>query len=173
MSFTTADDEITQKEFEVQLSRLKIDLIELNIYDSPKIYKIPYLNKLKRLDCSLTNISSIPFMKKLRELGCGSCKKLSEIPNLPNLRKLGCDATNISFIPLMRKLRELYCHGCPNLIKIPNFPNLIILYCDNNLKIKFYNKNLRINHRINTIAIQHLQGRLYQNNYRAYELLMF
>ncbi len=136
------------------------------------LLEIPNFPNLKQLVCAFSSsIASIHPMEKLEELDCNYCQNLLEIPYLPNLKELDCSFTNIKSIPLMEKLEELHCSLCPNLFKIPHFPNLKeLLRVDYHLKIKFYNKNLRI-HFFNTIQI--FQGRLFQNTYSTYELLIF
>ncbi len=110
-------------------------------------------------------------IKNITELDVSCRSIIIDIPYFPNLKKLNCYCSNIYSIPLMEKLEELYCWNCLKLPEIPNFPNLIVLHCTNNLKIKFYKKNLVINCCKGTF--QHFQGRLFQNTYRTYELLIF
>ncbi len=136
------------------------------------LYKIPYLPNLKILGCERGDIRSIPLMKKLEKLWVSNCPNLCEIPCFPNLKKLHYSRTNIKYIPPMEKLEELWIFDCPKLYEISHFPNLKKI-CHHNMimKIKFYNKELKIYDKQNTL--QHFQGRLYQNTYRTYELLIF
>ncbi len=182
----------TQEEFENKINEIGIkNITKINISCNLNITIIPYFPNLKILCCGWTIYTTIPFMEKLEELYCWSCHNLTEIPLFPNLKLLECSWTNISFIPFMENLeklscsgclniikipyfynlKELYCERCPNLLEIPNFPNLKKLWCDCTLKIKFYNKDLEIRPKINTL--QYFQGRLFQNTYRTYELLIF
>ncbi len=162
----------TRKEFEYKINEVGTDNItELHISYCVNIHKIPYLPNLKILYCNNSSISSIPFMEKLEKLYCYDCSKLIEIPYFPNLKFLNCFSINIKSIPFMEKLELLCCIECPNLHEIPSFPKLKQLWCDDNIKFKFCVKNLHVDDEDNTF--QHLQGRLYQNTYRTYELLIF
>ncbi len=197
----------TQGEFENKINEVEIkNITELDVSCRSIIIDIPYFPNLKKLNCSCSNIYSIPLMEKLEEIYCYFCPNIKEIPNFPNLKELNCSHninississmknleklicfnsnipyipyfpslkilrcydTNITSISSMEKLEEICCYLCPNLHEIPNFPNLKKLCYNGDLKIKFYNKNLLINCKIN------FQGRLFQNTYRTYELLMF
>ncbi len=145
----------------------------------PNLLEIPNFPNLKKLNCRNTNITSIPHMKKLKEIDCSR--------------------TNIKSIPPIKKLKSLIIIDCPNIIEIPNFPNLEVLACIysspkifdftklkkmKKLKeiecaissVKFYIKNLKIINESDIYQNNHiyiLQGRLYQNIYCTYELLIF
>ncbi len=183
----------TREEFENKINKVGIENItDLDLNFNKNITELPNFPNLRILNCSFTYIKTIPFMEKLEELICFSCPGLSKIPHFPNLKKLGISDTNFSFIPIFEKLELLVCNICPKLFEIPYLPNLRELwlystvdfvkvsylpnlkklYCYHNLKIKFYNKDLIINDKIDT-TIQHFQGMLYQNTYRTYELLIF
>ncbi len=195
--------QFTQEEFEDKINEVGIENItELDLNFCENISNIFYFPNLKILNCSYASISSIALMEKLEELWCHHCPNLVEIPNFPNLKELhywncynileipnfsdlkelSCEYTNTTSIPLMKNLEILDCRKCPNFYKIPHLPNLKILKCNNNLKIKFYFKNLEIiyedilftylGHRYKNTH-HHFQGRLYQNTYRTYELLIF
>ncbi len=155
------------------------------------ISSIPPMENLELLECNeCENLCEIPYLPKLKKLSCYSCPDILEIPYLPNLevlffplaeknflsfsknlKILFCSHSSIKSIPPMEKLEQLQCHDCPNLLEIPNFPNLRKIQCDYYLKIKFYNKDLEVNN--NIISFHHFQGRLFQNTYRTYELLIF
>ncbi len=166
-------DHFTQEQFENKINEIGIENItELWFHNCPNILEIPYLPNLKLLQCSRTNITSIPYIEKLELLHCCMCPNLTEIPYFPNLRELQCFYTNIKSISPMEKIKLLVCSPCPNLHKISYCFSLNILYCDDYLKIKFYKKDLEINNEQGTIN-QQLQGRLFQNTYRTYELLIF
>ncbi len=150
MSITIPHD-YSQKEFENEIEKLGIkNIMQLCISFCMDITYIPYFPNLVKLICSCSSITSIPFMEKLEVLICSFCS-IFEIPNFP-------------------KLNYIDCEWCPNLFTVPNFLRMKELKCDKNLKIKFYKKNLKVN--MNN-ATQHLQGRLYQNMYPMYELLIF
>ncbi len=169
----TITQQFTQEEFEHRINEVGIENV-VNLYiNYSNIYKIPYFPNLKELSCSFSNISSIPSMKKLDSLWCYGCPNLSEIFHCPNLRQLDCSYSNVSLINSMENLVWLLCDNCPNLLEIPYLPNLKFLKCDINLKMKFYTKILIVINHEKAVTIQHLQGRLYQNTYRTYELLIF
>ncbi len=169
----TIPEYFTQEEFENKIKKVGIEnIIHLNIILNEQITRIPYFPRLKILIVSFTNISSIPYMENLEELYCDNCNFFSEIRYFPKLRILSCRRTNILSIPFMENLEVLDCTHCPNILKIFCYPNLKNLYCSIDLKIKFYNKNLEVNWKTVKIQIQYFQGKLYQNSYRAYELLM-
>ncbi len=163
---------LSKKEFEDEINKAGIENItELRITHYGHFDQISYVPNLEYLNCQCCNATLISSMKKLTQIICCFCPNISEIPFLTDLEKLYCCGTNISSIPHMEKLETLWCYQCPKLYEIPNLPNLNQLYCDDDLKIKFYNKKLRVNDK--KIMPQYLQGRLYQNIYRTYELLVF
>ncbi len=173
----------TQGGFENKINEIGVkNITELNIYvcDCKKFMNSSsgYLNlsRFNNFSLSIDNLlsnnnSSISFIEKLQELDCCHFSNISKIPYLPNLKKLICSFTDISSIPPMEKLEELNCCECPKLSEISNLPKLEKLHCSISLKIKVYNKNLKINYCKD--MFQHFQGRLFQNTYRNYELLIF
>ncbi len=163
-------NEYTQEDFYYKIKKVGENNINSLTILSEHIKIIPDLPNLKRIICQFGFIDYIYPMKNLEEIFCHSCKKITKFENFPGLKILSCPFTHISSIPLMEKLELLICLNCPGLKEIPNFPNLKTLICDKDLKIKFYNKNLEVNCKMNTI--QHFQGRLYQNMHLMYELLM-
>ncbi len=165
----------TQEKFENEITKLAIDNIIVMLFccNNSKISKISNFPNLKILVCEESNISFISSMKNLKELHCRNCPKFTKIHNFPNLEKLNCSNSGIYHIPFMKKLEILGCTNCPNLLTIPNLPNLKKLFCSSRcLKVKFYNKDLIVNGGEKN-SFQHYQGRLYQNTYRTYELLIF
>ncbi len=163
----------TQDFFNEEIKKLGPNIINIIIYNNNKGIIIPPIHGLTMLTCSYSDTESIPFIPNLRTLNIINCPNIKKIHNFPNLRILNCNFSKITFIPPMKNLKEIICKCCLELYELTNIPNLTDLQCDNDLKIKFYNKNMRINYKINAITIQHLQGRLYQNTYRLYELLIF
>ncbi len=162
----------TQEQFENRINEIGIENItDLTVEFCKNITNIIFLSNLKLLDCTFSSIISISPMEKLEWLRCDNCPNLLEIPYFPSLLILDCKWTKIRSIPLMEKLEQLVCYDCPDLIEIPNFPNLKAIMCDFTVRMKFYSKNLIINCERDTL--QHLQGRLFQNTYRTYELLIF
>ncbi len=168
------------------------NLEELDCVES-NIFHISPMNNLKKIYCRLCpNLRNITGnFPELKILYCRNNEHVEVIGNMENLEALDCSYTNIVFIPHIEKLKRLYCDGCPNLVEIPYLPNLLILYCRYVEKIKFiiirsnklyilrydfyiknkvFNRNLEINNIDNTI--HHFQGKLYQNMYRMYELLL-
>ncbi len=163
----------TKKTIEDEIDKVGTDNItELCIFSNKNIIEIPHLPNLKKLWCTFcTNIISIPLMETLEEIVCVHCPNILKIDHFPNLKKLWYTNNNGFSIPKIKKMEELWCYQCPNILEIPYFPNLEYLICDKDLKIRFYNKDLGINNSI--YSIQHFQGRLFQNTYRTYELLIF
>ncbi len=170
-------EDFTQKQFEDKINEVGIENITiLIISDNSYITKIPCFPNLKELCCYCdTNIISISSMKNLEILCCYECPNIAKFPSFPNLKKLILlhINTNIYSISPMENLEKLHLINCPKLVKIPYLPNLKYLNCFNDyLKIKFYKKDLNFEGDKKNIS-QHLQGRLYQNTYRTYELLIF
>ncbi len=169
-------------------------LESLNCNYCKNIYSIDSFPNLKEICCRGSNIINISSMEKLEVLDCACCQNMKSINYFPNLRALCCNySPDIFSIVLMEKLEILYVHMCINLSEIPNFPNLKELNisgCLNMnkfpllLKLDILNINRIVKLRICCQYIYvgghrffnsrgYLQGRLYQNTYRAYELLIF
>ncbi len=164
------DHNITQREFENKINEAGVNNItELYIFLCINITNIPHLPNLIKLICEFVNISSIPFMEKLEVLYCTDCPNLHVLPNFPKLIELNCGYAVFKSIPPFKKLKIMYCFGI-DLCILPNLPELRELHSDRNFKIKFYNKKLNIS---NPLMRKSIQGKLYQNIYRTYELLIF
>ncbi len=140
-----------------------------------QITQIPHFPNLKKLSCNSTYIKYIPFIEKLETIECSKCKYLTQIPDLPNLRILSCSSNDISHLPFLKKIKEITCYNSGiKEIFISSNSNLECVICDDNLKIKIYNKNMKIivhNTNKNNL-IKYFQGRLFQNTYRMYDLLI-
>lgn len=100
---------------------------ELNI-NSLRITSLPDLpSDITVLDCSNTDITSIPDHPNLIELYCWGTK-ITRIPYAPNLRVLYCTNTDITVIPSLPHLVRLMCDN--TLITVlPDLPNLQLLLC--------------------------------------------
>ncbi len=146
----------------------------LTCYDCIDLIEIGHLPKLKYLDCSATKIKSIPFMENLKELLCDNCENLIKIPNFPKLEKLNCSRCNIRYIPLIKSITNLNCFDCANIFEISYFfENIKNLVCDiDNKRIKIYSKDLTIRDIFIRRSYDNTRGKMYQNIYRMYELLI-
>ncbi len=163
----------------------------LEIYGCSNITELPELLKLKRLLCE-NQIKNIPFYKNLEELFIINSYNSGNIRlfhNYHHLKKIFISNISIEPFPPLENLEKLYMSNITHNFYIPNFPNLKKLVIKNMLikirefpsklknieinvgRIKIYKENIKFNHNKNTIF--HLQGRLFQNTYRVYELLIF
>ncbi len=122
----------TQKEFKNKLEEIGIEnIIELNLNYNKFIKKVPCIPNLKKLECNLSNVKSITYMKNLEELSCILCKHITYLKNFPKLRVLIFNYNNMINFPLYKNLEELYIIGCTNVVSILSFPKLKILRCFN------------------------------------------
>jgi Leucine-rich repeat (LRR) protein len=106
----------------------KETLIDLECSYS-QITSLPNMPKLKALNCRNTIIINLPDIPNLIELYC-SISQITSLPDMPNLEILDCSNTQITNLPNMPNLKELYCYGT-NITSLPNMPNLRYLCCSN------------------------------------------
>lgn len=113
-----------------RLKRLDCTLNQLTIF--------PSIPTLTHLVISSNQISTIPPHAALKSLSCGH-NALGKIPQMPLLETLDCDHNMISQIEPMELLSELYCDS-NQLSELGQFPNLRILHCCFNpiKRVRFY-----------------------------------
>ncbi len=149
-------------------------LVKICCMSSKNMKKILYFPNLEELICSGSSITSIAYMEKLKKLECAACLNLKKISHLFNLEVLDCSQNKINFfIPLNENLKELKCTKCPNLHELYCNDKLEKIKCDEELKIKRSSKNLvEVETEFGKNNDKILQGKLYQNMYCMYELLI-
>jgi Leucine-rich repeat (LRR) protein len=121
----------------VEIEELDVSycFVLLSLYlPSLSLYLPSLFEKIKVLDCSHNQLTSLPELPDgLEVLDCSS-NQLTSLPKLPDgLKKLGCSNNQLTSLPeLPDSLEELYCsHN--QLTSLPKLPDgLKVLKCSNN-----------------------------------------
>ncbi len=114
-----------------------------------RIHELPYLPRLKQLECNNNRLTDLPSYPALIELDC-SDNSITNLPAYPRLTELDCSDNSITNLPAYPRLTDLDCSTnyitnlseYPELIKLncynnrltslPEYPYLTELYCGNN-----------------------------------------
>ena len=94
-----------------------------------QIASLPELPNCQILDCFNTQIESLPELPNCQILNCSSTR-IASLPELPNCQILDCSNTQIESLPELPNCQALYCYNT-KIASMPELPNFQILDCHN------------------------------------------
>ncbi len=150
------------------------NLKELYIYGDRTCNDFTLFNfpNLEYLSLFSTNLKKIPFLKNLEKIFMIMNSEIIIIPLLPKLKQINSISCKKILIPEIESLEVICIYLQQQYCIMQNVPrNLKILHIGGELKLKFYRTNLKLF--CSDKLTKNIQGRLYQNIYRMYELLIF
>ena len=104
-------------------------LVALELCGS-EIRELPIIGSLRILKCQdCSSLKTIPSMEKLERLYC-SRSPVSSVGDFPCLTHLYCQNMPICELPPLPNLEVLDCSHCGNLTEISGFPKLSVLICN-------------------------------------------